>query len=217
MLEGSARRRVVRLVTLALLTGVAWPADGQQPDFTASDATARLFTGGRVISRGRARHRGRRGAGPAASGSCRSEASAGEVTVPPGATVVDLSGRTVMPALVDTHAHLGWEKYTSWGSGNFTRENLIDHLHRHAYYGVGTIISTGSDREEIALEVRQAQRVGEVGGARYLVSPSLGIPGGGPNPRFTNDAGLRGGCTGCPAPPRRARWCGPRPRAASAS
>ncbi len=190
MLEGSARRRVVRLVTLALLTGVAWPADGQQPDSTASEATARLFTGGRVIvgdgrviAEGAVLVRGER---------IVQVGSAGEVTAPPGATVVDLSGRTVMPALVDTHAHLGWEKYTSWGSGNFTRENLIDHLHRHAYYGVGTIISTGSDREEIALEVRQAQRVGEVGGARYLVSPGLGIPGGGPNPRFTNDAGWWG-------------------------
>ena len=118
--------------------------------------------------------------------------NAGEVPAPPEARVVDLTGRTVMPALVNTHAHLGWERYTSWGSENFTRENLVDHLHRHAYYGVGTIISTGSDLEEIALEVRQAQRVGEVGGARYLVSPGMGIPGGGPNPRFTNDAGWWG-------------------------
>ena len=116
----------------------------------------------------------------------------GEVETPVGAAVVDLTGQTVMPALVNTHAHLGWEKYTSWGSEHFTRENLIDHLNRHAYYGVGTIISTGSDREEIALEVRQAQRLGQVGGARYLVSPGIGTPGGGPNPRFTNDEGWWG-------------------------
>ena len=190
MLERHARRRVVQLVALALLTGTAWRVDGQQPDAAASAAAVRLFTGARVI---------------VGDGSVIDEGaflvrgdlivrvgSAGEVPPPPGATVVDLTGRTVMPALVNTHAHLGWERYTSWGSGNFTRENLIDHLHRHAYYGVGTIISTGSDLAEIALEVRQAQRVGEVGGARYLVSPGLGIPGGGPNPRFTNDAGWWG-------------------------
>ncbi len=47
---------------------------------------------------------------------------AGEIEVPAGATVVDLTGRTVMPALVNTHAHLGWEKYDSWGSENFTRD-----------------------------------------------------------------------------------------------
>ncbi len=117
---------------------------------------------------------------------------AGEVDVPVTATVVDLRGQIVMPALVNTHAHLGWERYTSWGSEQFTRENLIDHLYRHAYFGVGTIISTGSDREPIAHEVWQAQRLGEVGGARYLLSPGVGTPGGGPNPRFTDDDGWWG-------------------------
>ena len=117
---------------------------------------------------------------------------AGEVDVPDGAAVVDLTGQTVMPALVNTHAHLGWEKYSSWGSENFTRENLVDHLNRHAYYGVGTIISTGSDKEEIALQVRHEQQLGEIGGARYLVSPGVGTPGGGPNPRFTDDEGWWG-------------------------
>ena len=190
MLAAYARCRVGRLVTLALLTVTAWRVDGRQPDSGASAAAVRLFTGARVIvGDGRVIDEGAflvRGDLIVRVG------SAGEVPAPPGASVVDLTGRTVMPALVNTHAHLGWERYTSWGSGNFTRENLVDHLQRHAYYGVGTIISTGSDREEIALEVRQAQRVGEVDGARYLVSPGLGIPGGGPNPRFTNDAGWWG-------------------------
>ena len=115
-----------------------------------------------------------------------------EVEVPSGATLVDLTGYTVMPTLVNTHAHLGWEQYSSWGSENFTRENLVDHLNRHAYYGVGTIISTGSDKEAIALEVQHAQQLGDIGGARYLVSPGVGTPGGGPNPRFTDDAGWWG-------------------------
>ena len=114
------------------------------------------------------------------------------IEVPVGAIRVDLTGKTVLPALVNTHAHLGWEAYGSWGAEQFTRANLIDHLHRHAYYGVGTVISTGSDREDLALEVRRAQRLGEVGGASYLVSPGLGTPGGGPNPRFTADAGWWG-------------------------
>ncbi len=184
------RRRSIELVVMALMAGIAGGVDAQPPDPAASTPAVRLFTGGRVIvGDGRVVEEAAflvRGDQIVRVG------SAGEVPAPPGATVVDLTGRTVMPALVNTHAHLGWEQYTSWGSGNFTRENLVDHLQRHAYYGVGTIISTGSDLEEIALEVRQAQRVGEVGGARYLVSPGLATPGGGPNPRFTNDAGWWG-------------------------
>ena len=184
------RRRAIRLVALALLTGVACGADGQRLAPGASTPAVQLFTGGRlIVGDGRVIEE--------AAFLVRDDlivrvGSAGEVTAPAEARVVDLTGRTVMPALVNTHAHLGWEQYASWGAENFTLENLVDHLHRHAYYGVGTVISTGSDIEEIALEVRRAQRVGEVEGARYLVSPGLGTPGGGPNPRFTNDAGWWG-------------------------
>ena len=92
-----------------------------------------------------------------------------------------------MPALVNTHAHLGWEAYGDWGSQFFTEENLTDHLYRHAYYGVGTIISTGSDSEEVAARVKLEQLRGNIGGARYHQSPGMGSPGGGPNPRFTDD------------------------------
>ena len=106
----------------------------------------------------------------------------------PGCDIThDLTGKTVIPALVNTHAHLGWEAYGDWGSQFFTDENLIDHLYRHAYYGVGTIISTGSDKEDVALRVSLEQLKGNIGGARYHLSPGLGSPGGGPNPRFTDD------------------------------
>ena len=202
-----ARRGAIPLVALVLLAGIARGTAGQPVDPTASGAAVRLFTGGRVIvGDGRVIEdaaflvRGDR---------IVRVGSAGEVPAPAGGERRRPDpGRTVMPALVNTHAHLGWERYTSWGSEHFTRENLVDHLHRHAYYGVGTIISTGSDLEEIALEVRQAQRVGEVGGARYLVSPGMGIPGGGPNPRFTNDAGWWGAARGEQPGRGRARSCG---------
>ena len=89
-----------------------------------------------------------------------------DVTAPADAVVMDVRGKTVMPAIVNAHSHLGWEKYTSWGSRNFTRDNLIDHLYRHAYYGVGTVISTASDRESIALAVQLEQNRARHQGAR---------------------------------------------------
>ncbi len=113
--------------------------------------------------------------------------SAGAVRIPQGTEVHDLEGKTIIPALVNTHAHLGWEAYGEWGSQYFTDANLIDHLYRHAYYGVGTIISTGSDKEDVALRVKEEQLKGNIGGARYHLSPGMGSPGGGPNPRFTDD------------------------------
>ena len=107
--------------------------------------------------------------------------------MPDNAIEIDLAGKTIIPALVNTHAHLGWEAYGDWGSQYFTDANLIDHLYRHAYYGVGTIISTGSDKEDVARRVKLEQLKGNIGGARYHLSPGMGSPGGGPNPRFTDD------------------------------
>src|SRR5215813_2246354 len=57
----------------------------------------------------------------------------GEIAAPRGGNVVSLRGKTVMPALVDAHSHLG---YTNVAAGttaaaNYTRENVLDHLHRY--------------------------------------------------------------------------------------
>jgi imidazolonepropionase-like amidohydrolase len=134
-------------------------------------------------------------------------ASNRDIAAPADGLTIELKGKTVMPAIVNAHSHLGWEKYTSWGSRNFTRENLIDHLYRHAYYGVGTVISTASDRESIGLPVALDQKLGLIGGARYVPEPGLGTPGGGANPNFTNEAGWWGAGDGFyePATPEDAR------------
>lgn len=69
--------------------------------------------------------------------------AAGEVSVPAGATRVDLTGRTVMPVLVDAHVHMGT-----------TREALVDDLQRRAYFGVGAAVSMGSDGPDAQLAMR---------------------------------------------------------------
>src|SRR6185312_12293722 len=80
----------------------------------------------------------------------------GEVQLPPGATRVDLAGKTVMPALVDAHTHLGWEviKTGRIADDTYTRDNLIDHLKREAYYGIAAVQSMGIDKGDIPYQVR---------------------------------------------------------------
>ena len=102
--------------------------------------------------------------------------------------VIDLSGKTVMPAMIDSHAHLGYEGHRNWGVENYSRENLIDHLQRYAYYGFSAVFSAGSDPYALAYEVQQAQLSGEFAGARVLVAAGMGPPGQGPNDRFLNHA-----------------------------
>lgn len=102
----------------------------------------------------------------------------------PGFARVELSGRTVIPALIDSHAHLGYEGYTGWGAEHYSRANLLDHLHRYAYYGFGAVLSAGADPEDLALELQEDQRSGEVRGARFLFAAGMAPPDQGPNDRF---------------------------------
>ena len=110
--------------------------------------------------------------------------TSGEVDTPPGATSFDLAGKTVIPALIDAHAHPGYNGNTSWGSENYTRENLIENLERYAYYGFGAVFSAGSDAQDLALEIQRAQREGEVEGARFLFGAGMAPPGQGPYSEF---------------------------------
>jgi imidazolonepropionase-like amidohydrolase len=56
---------------------------------------------------------------------------------------VDLTGKTVMPAIVDAHKHLA-----------VTREALVDQLQHLAYYGIGAAMSLGQDTGDVAYQVR---------------------------------------------------------------
>jgi imidazolonepropionase-like amidohydrolase len=68
-----------------------------------------------------------------------------DVLVPPGAARVDLAGKTVMPTMTDLHGHIGFQNVPagSMSKETYTRENLIDHLQRLAYHGVGAVVSIG--------------------------------------------------------------------------
>ena len=101
----------------------------------------------------------------------------GELPPPPGAARVDLAGKTVMPALVDDHVHMGYRSGTSFAADNYTRENLLDMLDRYAFYGVAAILETGTGRGELPYRVRSEAH----SGARYLTSGSgFGMPNAGP-------------------------------------
>ena len=80
----------------------------------------------------------------------------GNVELPAGAVRVNLTGKTVMPALIDAHTHYGWQivKTGRIGADTYTKENLTDHLRRAAYYGIAAVQSMGIDKGEIAYEVR---------------------------------------------------------------
>jgi imidazolonepropionase-like amidohydrolase len=109
---------------------------------SAQTTAATIFEGGRLID----------GTGAAAlenaalvvsNGRITAVGRTGQVTAPAGATRVNLAGKTVMPALVDTHTHPAT-----------ARDALVDQLRAKAYFGVSAILSMGLDNNDVAFTVR---------------------------------------------------------------
>jgi imidazolonepropionase-like amidohydrolase len=106
----------------------------------------------------------------------------GDVKAPVGATRVDLSGKTVIPALINVHVHIGYEGYTSWGAENYTPQNVLDHLQREAFYGVGVTQSVGSSPTDASIQFARDQAAGKFAPAsRFLFMPGMAPPNGGPD------------------------------------
>lgn len=105
----------------------------------------------------------------------------GEVAAPAGVARVDLSGKTVMPTLISTHVHPGFQKGLSYGAGNYTREVIMNDLNMALYFGVSVVMSQGIERGDLAHEIRAEQLTGKLGGARLMVAGrGIGAPNAGP-------------------------------------
>jgi imidazolonepropionase-like amidohydrolase len=99
----------------------------------------------------------------------------GDVQAPAGATRVDLMGKTVIPALIDAHSHIGYMKNLSSGPQNYTQENILDHMYRFAYFGVAASQAMGSDFGELPYELRDAIQAGKYPGAARFLTAGRGL------------------------------------------
>ncbi|PYR95771.1 MAG: hypothetical protein DMG12_28015 [Acidobacteria bacterium] len=129
--------RKIFLITLFLAAGyLTQVIKAQQPPSATVFEGARLITGDGsapvadsafVVENGRFTAVGRKG----------------QVKAPAGAAHVDLTGKTVIPAIIDAHKHLA-----------VTRDALVDQLQHFAYYGVGATMSLGQDTGDEVYQVR---------------------------------------------------------------
>lgn len=165
-------RNVTFGVLLCLVSLGAPAVVAQQPGSMAFEGARVLIGDGRVIDNGIVL---------VSSGRITRVGRMGDVQRPAGATRVDLTGKTVMPAIIDAHMHIGYENMSSWRAENYTRENIIETLDRLAYYGVGAVFSTGTDPHDLALQIQRDQAAGRIGGARFVFAAGFGPPGQGPN------------------------------------
>jgi imidazolonepropionase-like amidohydrolase len=157
--------RALFVLPVLLLAGACAPSN--------EGASATLYEGARVITGDGAVIED--GALVVADGQITQVGGRGEVDVPRGATRVDLSGKTVMPAMVNAHIHMATD-----------RETMVEQLRHTAYYGVGAVVSLGSDPGSLALDLRSEV----LPGAARLRSAGRGItrpePGRGEVPYWIN-------------------------------
>src|SRR5262245_48909742 len=114
----------------------------------------------------------------------------GEIAAPAGATRIDLAGKTVMPAIIATHVHPGFQSGLTYLAENFKRETILEDLNRALYFGVSTVMSQGIERGDVMYQIRTEQAEGRLGGARLMLAGrGMGAPNAGPgNPIYANFA-----------------------------
>jgi imidazolonepropionase-like amidohydrolase len=121
-------------------------------------------------------------------GRIQSAGPADKIKPPSGAQTIDLTGKFVMPGIINLHGHLGNVIGLVQDPKNYTRANLDDNLHTYASYGVTTVVSMGTDREP-AFDVRSQQRSGRAKTTRIFTA-GRGFTGKAGYP--TSAAGMKG-------------------------
>jgi imidazolonepropionase-like amidohydrolase len=145
--------------------------------FQAQQAT--IYEGARIISGD--------GSAPIENGMLlvrggRVAAVGSSVKPPAGVLRVNVAGKTIMPALINVHTHIGYEAYESWGAAQYTEKNVLDHLQREAFYGTAVTLSVGSSPFEISRQIQRDQEAGKLPlASRFLFIPGYAPPNGGPD------------------------------------
>jgi imidazolonepropionase-like amidohydrolase len=117
----------------------------------------------------------------------------------PGAITIACEGKTIMPALISDHSHLGIVRDGKIAAANYTPENVEAALRQYEGYGVEAVLSLGMNRD-LLYDLQRQQRAGTFGGADiFTADRGLGVPTGGPPLPIGDDQIMR------PATPDEAR------------
>ena len=93
-----------------------------------------------------------------------------EVAPTKGSNRVDLTGRTVVPGLINLQTQPGMNTGAQYGPKNYTRDSMTADLSRYAYYGIVAVLSAGTDSGDLAFSVRDELLQGKIKGARLLTA-----------------------------------------------
>ena len=104
-------------------------------------------------------------------GRIRSVGPRAAVTIPSDADVIDVSGKFIMPGLINAHGHVGATVGLN-GNADYSRGNLLRQLGLYARYGITTVNSLGGD-EAAGFALRNEQYDPDLDRARIFVAGSV--------------------------------------------
>src|SRR6202012_1127403 len=95
----------------------------------------------------------------------------------PGTVDVDMTGKYLIPALIDCHSHVGNLKGTTTSSDNYTDENVRHQLKRFQDFGVDAILSMGTE-QPLGVAIRDSSKAALIPGATmYSAIYGFGVKG----------------------------------------
>jgi imidazolonepropionase-like amidohydrolase len=92
-----------------------------------------------------------------------------QLKAPAGARTVDLTGKFVLPGLIDNHVHVGIMHDQTQDIKYYTRANVEADLKTYAAYGVTTVQILGTDKDLI-FDIRKEERAGRPKMARVFTA-----------------------------------------------
>jgi len=114
------------------------------------------------------------------NGTIRAVGKTGPLRYPEGARVINVRGKTIMPSLSNLHGHLGLTHGLEQVAENYTKQNILGQLKEYLAYGVGAVVSLGTD-QDLIYRLRDLQRDRDWPGARfYTAGRGFGVEGGYP-------------------------------------
>lgn len=100
---------------------------------------------------------------------------------PKDATVINMTGKIIMPVIISAHSHVGNLKGNTASGANYTRDNIFRQLNKYEDYGVGAVLCMGTDRPLIFKGLRDSSVLGLLPGARfYSAAYGFAAKDGGP-------------------------------------
>lgn len=97
-----------------------------------------------------------------------------------GARRVDYTGKTLLPALVSNHAHVGNTQGLEHGDRFYTRDNVVRDLRQFQRYGITTVTALGMNGADFFALRTEVNADPRLGAQLYGAGGGIGAPDGAP-------------------------------------